>query len=85
MHCLLGLFLFGTVLQGLLVGSRLGFASSWSCCWVDLIAAEVQVAQVDEVDVASREVHWVSGSGPACSSTCLEEVALFWVFWYLRC
>ena len=29
-----------------------------------LIAAEVQVAQVDEVEVASREIHWVSGSGP---------------------
>ena len=28
-----------------------------------LIAAEIQVAQVDEVEVASREVHWVSGSG----------------------
>ena len=29
-----------------------------------LIAAEVQVAQVDEVEVARREIHWVSGSGP---------------------
>ena len=28
-----------------------------------LIAAEVQVAQVDEVEVARREIHWISGSG----------------------
>ena len=67
-----------------------------------LVTAEVQVAQVDEVEVASREIHWVSVSGPgskkkqkkpstprgtinACSSTCMDEVELFWMFWYLRC
>ena len=63
------------------------------------VAAEVQVARVDEVEVAGRDIHWVGGSGPggkrvrlnrknpsaprgtiyAFSSTCLEEVALFWV------
>ena len=30
-----------------------------------LITADVQVAQVDEVEVGSREIHWVSGSGSA--------------------
>ena len=29
-----------------------------------LIAAEVQVAQVDEVQVARRDIHWISGCGP---------------------
>ena len=38
-------------------------ASSWSCCWV-LVAAEVQAARVDEVEVAGRDIHWVGGSGP---------------------
>ena len=28
-----------------------------------LITAEVQAAQVDEVEVARRDVHWISGSG----------------------
>ena len=30
-----------------------------------LVTAELAVAQIDEVEGASREVHWVRGSGPA--------------------
>ena len=40
----------------------LDFASSWHVA--GLITAEVQVAQVDGVEVASREVPWISVSGP---------------------
>ena len=29
-----------------------------------LITAEVQAAQIDEVEVARRNIHWISGSGP---------------------
>ena len=29
-----------------------------------LVAAEVQVALVRDVDVARRDIHWVTGSGP---------------------
>ena len=99
-RCLLDLFLFGTALLSLLVGSFFwtlpvpGYVAG-------LVTVEVLAAQVDEVEVVRRDLHLIGGSGPgrkrirlnrkkpstprgtiyACSSTCVEEVALFWVFW----
>ena len=52
MRCLLGHFLFGTVLLGLLEGFLFGFLPVPGHV-AELITAEVQVAQVDEVEVAS--------------------------------
>ena len=61
-HCLQGLFLFGIVLLSLLVESFF-----WALLVpghvAGLFIAEVQAAQVDEVEVARRDIHWCSASG----------------------
>ena len=62
MRCLLGLCLFGTALVGLLVRFLFGLFL-FLVMLLGLVTAEVQAAQADEVEVARRDILWVTGSG----------------------
>ena len=69
-HCLLALFSFGFVLLVLLVGPPLGGCQFLVMLLVWLLLMLVQEAIADEG--ASREVHWVVGSGSGGKRTRLN-------------
>ena len=97
MRCLLGLFLFGTVLLGLLVEFLFGLYQFGHVAW--MITVEDQAALVGKAEVAGRasgfgrrrfrlnrkNTSTPRGSLYASSSIRVEEVALFCVSWCFRC
>ena len=100
-RCLMGHSLFGTVLLSLLVGFLFGLhlylvmLLDWLLLrfrLLKLMRLRLPVGRfiglvflVLVVKETEKKPSTPRGTIYACSSTCMDEVELFWVFWYLRC